>query len=81
MVEVIVDGPSDKTIRPWAPHRTHFPYESVNMSGFVGEGEHVYLSVNGYPRKVFMNTPTVLTEGEVSALADAGFTVTPTGGG
>ena len=81
MVEVVVSGVADKTIRPWAPPRSYWhPYESVNISAISGEREHVYTSVNGRVKKVYIGIATDLDSSTISALTDAGFTATPVGG-
>jgi hypothetical protein len=76
MTSVIVDGPDGSTIHPYRPPWN--PYRGgVNpvFSGVGTEPEHVYISVQGKSRKVYIGTPQDLSESEISALRDASFTV------
>jgi hypothetical protein len=70
MVEIVVRGPTDKVIRAHIVRGVSGPPEPT----------HAYLQVNGVARKVLIGQAVELTSGEVSALENAGFTCTPTGG-
>ena len=82
MVSVIVSGDDTKTIHPYVPPQ-RWPYQDINpgfTGGFNTEPEHVWVSVNGVTRRVLIGIAQVLSTSEISALEDAGFTATPTGG-
>jgi hypothetical protein len=79
MVEVLVRHANpDAYIHP-RPFRAH-PWASdanIAVQQSVMPRFHTYLQVNGLSKRVDINTPVDLSEGEISALENAGFTVTP----
>ena len=65
MVGVIVRGASDKVIRAHIVRGVSGPPEPT----------HAYLQVNGVTHKVLIGRPTDLTESEIFALRDSGYSV------